>query len=107
MPQAAKRYQPHGPRAGTLRPSSPKRGYGRRWQRLADRFRREHPWCVRCLERGIYNCGTKDKANHVDHIIPTMGLDDPRHFDWTNLQTLCKSCHSRKTCDDMRRGATR
>ena len=51
---------------------------------IRDRFIAAHPWCKRCGKRG----------KHVDHIIPISagGTHDER-----NLQTLCHSCHAKKT----------
>lgn len=42
-------------------------------------------------------------ANEVDHIIPRRRAPE-REYDMTNLQSLCRGCHSRKTIEDMRRG---
>lgn len=55
---------------------------------------------MECLTRDLFKCQTcgvlvmgKGEA-HVDHIVPKVdgGTDDME-----NLQTLCRSCHSRKT----------
>lgn len=71
--------------------SSNERGYGYRWKKLRDRFIQKHPHCVECLKNGVITLATD-----VDHIIPHRG--DPKLlYDENNLQSLCKSCHSKKT----------
>ena len=65
------------------RPSSTKRGYGRRWAKLRMMVLRRQPVCP---------CGAL--ATEVDHINPKrQGGEDS----FENLQGLCKPCHSRKT----------
>ena len=34
---------------------------------------------------------------HCDHVVPISGRDDPRRLDLDNVQTLCDTCHRRKT----------
>ncbi|MBN1807198.1 MAG: HNH endonuclease [Sedimentisphaerales bacterium] len=73
------------------RPSAARRGYGRRWQRLRLRFLKANPLCEDCASQGITTAATE-----VDHKIPHNG--DPKLlYDWDNLSSKCKSCHSRKT----------
>ena len=49
------------------------------------------PWCRECAK-----AGRRVRATVVDHIVPHRG--DMRLFtDPGNLQSLCKSCHDRKT----------
>lgn len=66
------------------RPSPSERGYGYEWRQLRARFLRSHPYCE--------VCGAL--ATEADHIVPRRlgGADDE-----SNLQALCKTCHSRKT----------
>lgn len=71
--------------------SSSERGYGYRWKKLRDRFIAKHPHCVECLKQGIMTLATD-----VDHIVPHRG-DPALLYDENNLQSLCKSCHSKKT----------
>jgi 5-methylcytosine-specific restriction protein A len=66
-----------------------KDGYGRRWKRLRLAFLRQHPLCM-CDE------GCNQPATEVDHKIPHRG-DEALMWDWDNLQSLTKECHSRKT----------
>lgn len=50
-----------------------------------------NPYCEECLKKDL-----KVIAVDVDHIIDIK--DEPTRFmDLTNLQGLCKSCHSTKT----------
>lgn len=83
------------------RPTSTKRGYGARWQKLRLMFLRSNPICADPF--GVH-VGQLVAATEVDHITPkSQGGADA----WTNLQPLCKSCHSRKTLGEQRtqRGA--
>lgn len=70
------------------------RGYGYRWQQMAAAFRKAHPLCAACLAEGRYT-----PAACVDHIIPHCG-DPALLYDTNNLQSLCWSCHSRKTASE-------
>jgi 5-methylcytosine-specific restriction enzyme A len=54
------------------------------WKQIRAAYIKAHPMCAECGEKG----------KHVDHIKPRSqgGTND-----MGNLQTLCHSCHSRKT----------
>lgn len=73
------------------------RGYGYRWQKYRDLFLKqpENVFCVKCLEKDIYELATE-----VDHITPVSGPDDPGFYDPANHQPLCHACHSRKTASE-------
>lgn len=62
------------------------RGYDWKWEAISLAHLREHPDCQRCGAR----------ATQCDHIKPPKG-DLKLFFDPTNRQSLCDSCHSRKT----------
>lgn len=61
--------------------------YGHRWAMYSRQYRNEHPLCVACGRL----------AHHVDHITPISGPNDPLFWDTGNHQSLCRSCHSKKT----------
>ena len=82
----------HKPRAVSSAPKAWHRLYKRpEWPKLrADQLARE-PFCRECAAQG-----NRVRATEVDHIRPHCG--DLRLFlDPDNLQSLCHSCHSRKT----------
>lgn len=54
------------------------------------------PFCRECARRGI-----RTPATNVDHVVDHKG-DWARFTDRGNLQSLCHSCHSRKTLSEMR-----
>ena len=54
-----------------------------------------HPWCVDCMKRNEHV-----PATEVDHILPHNG-DPVLFFDENNLQSLCKTDHSRKTAEEV------
>lgn len=73
------------------------------------RFRREYPLCgqrppnapptndSRCQAMNIVR-----EASDVDHITPVKGPNDPLTFAESNLQSLCRRCHSAKTLRESR-----
>jgi 5-methylcytosine-specific restriction protein A len=73
------------------RESAAARGYGRRWQAARARYLRKHPLCITCGKAGYII-----PATVVDHIIPHRG-DNRLFWDECNWQSLCKSCHDKKT----------
>ena len=62
-----------------------------RWLRMRDEVIREQPFCMVCLSEG-----RRMITQEIDHIVPHEGHVD-RFWDRSNLQGLCKGCHSRKT----------
>ncbi|RMF07224.1 HNH endonuclease [Candidatus Woesearchaeota archaeon] len=72
-------------------------------QRCLEEFTKAHTWeFVRkdVLKRDRYKCaicGKRFSKAHleIDHIIPLRTGIDP--FDKSNLRTLCRDCHKRKT----------
>lgn len=68
------------------------------WSRIRTYvLERENHLCQECLKKQRIA-----RATHVDHIIPISKRWDLR-FDPNNLQSLCPSCHSRKTNQEIRR----
>ena len=87
MPMMPKTH--HMPRARRQQPSAIMLGYDAVWEKLRRLVKVRDPICVVCGRRP-----TRD----IDHILPkTQGGTD----DLTNLQGLCKSCHSRKTAREV------
>jgi 5-methylcytosine-specific restriction protein A len=66
------------------------RGYTYRWRKARLAWLKAHPLCVEC----------GGPATEVDHIRPHNG--DIRLF-WNikNWQSMCRSCHSRKTMTEL------
>jgi len=84
------------------RESASKRGYGHRWQQCRKRILGAQPLCISCLKKGLYV-----PATLVDHIEPVQSCADPRFYALSNLQPLCRQCHSKKTWADTRKGLNR
>lgn len=53
------------------------------------------PFCRECARQGI-----RTRASVVDHIVPHRG-DWALFVDPANHQSLCKTCHDRKTAREM------
>ena len=96
MPLRPPRHKPvqRVPDSRPRRPSPSRRGYGQSWRRLSLMFRRSQPLCADPF--GIHASEGRQfvAGEHVDHIKP---LRAGGTNEWSNLQTLCASCHSRKT----------
>lgn len=76
------------------RKSSAKRGYDARWRKYRIVFLTKHPFCVRCLDKGLHTLATV-----VDHIKPHKG-NYILFWDEDNHQSLCKCCHDTKTATE-------
>lgn len=61
------------------------------------------PFCRECSRRaaleGLPHL-SRVRATDVDHVVPHRGVWS-RFIDRSNLQSLCHSCHSRKTMAEM------
>lgn len=90
MPERAKQYRLPQQRPDKNRPDATQRGYDRRWKKKRAAWLAAHPLCVACESKGRI-VGATD----VDHVIPHRG--DMRLFWSGELQSLCSTCHSRKT----------
>lgn len=62
----------------------------KKWRIIRKMQLEAHPFCEECLMNG-----KRTKAIVVDHIIPIKKGGDM--YDYTNLQSLCASCHSKKS----------
>ncbi|SKC57898.1 5-methylcytosine-specific restriction enzyme A [Maledivibacter halophilus] len=65
-----------------------------RWQDLRRYRLNTQPLCVECLKKNRIT-----PATVVDHIKPHKGNEN-LFYDFNNLQSLCKSCHDRKTAKE-------
>jgi len=77
------RYGKPFTRPEAQRPSASKRGYDRKWRLIRAQYLKAHPNC---------ECGAP--ATEVDHVISKRNGGSNK---WSNLQPMCKPCHSRKT----------
>jgi 5-methylcytosine-specific restriction protein A len=73
-----------------LKGSRRERGYPADWEKRRLRILRRDPVCLGCAEA---------LSSEVDHLLP---LDRGGSNDDSNLQGLCKGCHSRKTALEAR-----
>lgn len=60
------------------------------WRRAAKAHLAKSPLCVQCEKEGRLR-----PATEVDHV--TARRDGGDVYDESNMQSLCKSCHSKKT----------
>lgn len=94
MPGRAPKYRPHSGQVKQHAPPARDRQAERAlatnstyWLRLRALVLAQSPLCVACLAEGRMRA-----ASHVDHIDA-----DTSNNDLTNLQGLCRPCHSAKT----------
>lgn len=74
------------------------------WRKLRRLHLREHPLCVRCL---ALSPPRYVKATVVDHIRGHHADWRECFFDAEGLQSLCATCHSAKTRDELATKAER
>lgn len=66
------------------------------WERLRGNQLLREPFCRACAAAGR----PRVRATEVDHVVPHRG-DWERFTDASDLQSLCHSCHSRKTMREI------
>ena len=81
----------------SLRGSSTKRGYDKRWRRVRDWYLARNPLCEPCFEQDRTAVATE-----VDHIVPLA--QGGERLDEGNLQAICRSCHAKKTARERGEG---
>jgi 5-methylcytosine-specific restriction protein A len=64
------------------------------WKALRLRKLKKDPLCQICLANGFYKEGLD-----IDHIVEVTD-DYSLRLELSNLQTLCRSCHMKKTNDE-------
>ena len=78
------------------------RGYGIKWQQYREHWLREFPLCgmrragPSAEHSECWRSGRAIAATDVDHITPHRG-DQRLFWDQDNHQSLCHTCHSKKT----------
>lgn len=65
--------------------------YGWQWQKARAAYLAANPLCVHCQAEG-----RDELATVVDHVVPHKG-DETLFWDEANWQSLCGTCHNRKT----------
>jgi 5-methylcytosine-specific restriction protein A len=73
------------------RGTAAERGYDSRWRKARAVWLAEHPLCAECMKRGEVKAATD-----VDHVVPHRG-DAVRFWMQGNWQSLCGTCHKKKT----------
>ena len=66
----------------------------RKWQRERELYRREHPFCERCLESGVYK--PTDIVHHKKYLKADNYLDSKVSLNSDNLEALCFDCHNKE-----------
>jgi 5-methylcytosine-specific restriction endonuclease McrA len=76
-----------------------------RWRRLRIMILNKHPLCADPYAIHA-TWGRFEPATEVDHIVPLVE-DLSLAFDEANLQSLCTTCHSKKTAMERKQAAIR
>ena len=79
------------------RGTAKERGYDHTWRRLRRIKLSNNPLCELCLSKDIVV-----QASQVDHIIPVSQQPELRLV-YDNLQSLCETCHSKKTREENKK----
>ena len=69
--------------------------YDRAWRKRRAAHLAKHPWCADCLDKGLFT-----PAVDVHHVDRHQG--DKRKFKNSDLKSLCKVCHSRRTVEELK-----
>lgn len=65
------------------------------WRKFAKRFKQNNPLCVECLKKELVV-----PVKVIDHIVAINA--GGAKLDESNCQSLCESCHNRKSSNESR-----
>lgn len=71
-----------------VRPADSNKKYGRAWREMRKRYATAHPLCEMCLKEGRLT-----PVEEVHHIVPVSRGGS--NNDFSNLMSLCQSCHTK------------
>lgn len=67
----------------------------RRWRRFSKAFKVNHPYCIKCEEKGIYTPTSVTDHKLIFELHPAgFDLDNLKEKD---MQPLCDKCHASKS----------
>lgn len=69
-----------------------------KWRRLRNQKKQDQPLCESCLKKGILK--PMDAVHHIIDI--SDKLTEENALDYSNLMSLCDSCHSKITSQKKR-----
>lgn len=64
----------------------------RKWQRERELYRKDHPFCERCLAKGVYV--PTDIVHHKEYLNNEKARDASIALNFQNLEALCATCHN-------------
>lgn len=65
------------------------------WKRVRSAYLSEHPYCERCLERGLIV--PAEHVHHKAYIDTPEKVNNPMlALNYDNLESLCEPCHSKE-----------
>lgn len=88
--------------ARVKRPKTAAKGYDARWQATRRAFLAANPYCM-CDDCMALPAVMRPAATEVDHI-DGLGPLGPRGHDWSNLRSMTKTHHARRTARDQPSG---
>jgi 5-methylcytosine-specific restriction protein A len=89
--RTASRCPEHTRQREQRRGSAYQRGYDAAWNRLRVFYLARHPLCQRCEAKGLVVT-----AREVHHRVP-IAVDPSQRLVTSNLEALCKRCHTAET----------
>ena len=66
--------------------------WGKKWQRERTIYKRDHPFCERCLAKGLYV--PADLVHHKEYLNTEKSKDARIALNFDNLESLCFECHN-------------
>lgn len=65
---------------------------GPKWQRERKAYKQTHPFCERCLTKGLYV--PADLVHHKEYLDDSKAMDPKVSLNFDNLESLCYRCHN-------------